>query len=270
MVSAWYGGRGPGLLATVVGSVAANYFLLAPTGSFSNAPEDLVKTVTFLIVGGQISWLSGALHSAKRRAELDAEAARRGEQLYRTLAHNFPNGAVFLLDTSMRVVLAEGAALDAAGSGADRIRDLPLMEAFPRRVLGTVAPLLRSASGGSTEIQFRDRVYLVQVVPLRGTAGVRFAGMGIAEDVTEVATARVALQQAHDELEIRVAERTAELQFQPRCWKPRAMRRSTAFSLRRMRAESSFTIVHCWNSGGFPKARLQDHGMKRLSQCDKS
>lgn len=86
MISAWYGGRGPGLFATVAGALAANYFLLGDAASFSRTPEDLTKTAVFLVVGAQISWLSGALHAAKGRAELDAQAARRGEELYRKLA----------------------------------------------------------------------------------------------------------------------------------------------------------------------------------------
>jgi PAS domain S-box-containing protein len=214
MIGAWYGGLGPGLLATAIGAVAANYFLLAPSGRFSNAPDDLTKTVTFLIVGGQMSWLSGALHAAKARAERDAEAARRGEQLYRTLAQNFPNGAVFLLDTTMRVVLAEGSAIRVAGLSPDRIRGASLPRAFPRPVLRALSSVIRATTGGATEVTFGGHVYLVQVVPLRGTAGRQFAGMGIAQDITELATARSALQAAHDQLEVRVAERTAELQFQ--------------------------------------------------------
>jgi signal transduction histidine kinase len=215
MISAWYGGRGPGLLATFAGAAAADYFVLSPSGSFSNASADLAKVATFLVVGAQISWLSGALLAAKRRAESDAEAARRSEQLYRTLAHNFPNGAVFLLDNSMRIALAEGRALTggAAGIVADHLRGAPLSRAFPRRVLMALAPLIRATAGGSTELTFHGRVYLVQVLPLRGTVGRRFAGMGIAQDITDLASARAELQAAHDQLELRVAERTAELQF---------------------------------------------------------
>src|SRR5688572_18448813 len=184
MIGAWYGGRGPGLLATIVGALAANYFLLAPTGRISDTPDAIVKTLVFVIVGGQISWLSGALYAAKRRAESDAQAARRSEQLYRTLAQNFPDGAVFLLDKVRRIVLAEGAALQTAGISADRIRGTPLTRAFPRRILATLASLIRSGAGGSKEIKFGGRVYLVQIVPLLGTAAQRFMGMGIAQDVT--------------------------------------------------------------------------------------
>src|SRR3712207_2225979 len=35
MVGAWFGGLGPGLLATALGVLAADYFFLEPVGSFS-------------------------------------------------------------------------------------------------------------------------------------------------------------------------------------------------------------------------------------------
>src|SRR3712207_1556027 len=35
MVAAWFGGLGPGLLATGLGTVAGDYFFLAPVGSFT-------------------------------------------------------------------------------------------------------------------------------------------------------------------------------------------------------------------------------------------
>src|SRR5690348_5066407 len=34
MVCAWYGGRGPGLVATLLGAVAANILTLPPSGEF--------------------------------------------------------------------------------------------------------------------------------------------------------------------------------------------------------------------------------------------
>jgi PAS domain S-box-containing protein len=83
MVSAWYGGFGPGLFATLVGAVAADYFLLHPLGQFSRGDNQLARTAVFVIVGGQISWLSGALHNAKRRAEREAHAARQSRDALR-------------------------------------------------------------------------------------------------------------------------------------------------------------------------------------------
>jgi signal transduction histidine kinase len=81
MFSAWYGGRGPGLVATILGAAAADYFLLEPVGDFYSSPTDLVRITVFVLVGLQISWLSGALRRARQLAEEDARAARRGERL---------------------------------------------------------------------------------------------------------------------------------------------------------------------------------------------
>jgi signal transduction histidine kinase len=69
MFCAWYGGRGPGLMATLLGAAAANILLLPPHSHLSDAEDELAKTLVFLIVGGEISWLSGAMYDAKQRAE---------------------------------------------------------------------------------------------------------------------------------------------------------------------------------------------------------
>lgn len=86
MIAAWYGGTGPGLLATLVSVFVADYFLLLPRGRFSYSNGDIPNIVVFMLVGAQISWLSGALYRSKRRAESDAELARQSEQSYRTLS----------------------------------------------------------------------------------------------------------------------------------------------------------------------------------------
>ncbi|HEX4796442.1 MAG TPA: DUF4118 domain-containing protein [Humisphaera sp.] len=81
MFSAWFGGTGPGLFATAVGAIAADWFILPPAGMFSILPEDVAKFGVFLVIGAQISWLSGALHSERIRAQRDALLAREGERL---------------------------------------------------------------------------------------------------------------------------------------------------------------------------------------------
>ena len=74
MLSAWYGGFGPGLLCTVVATVVADYFLIEPVGQFTSSPDDLPTITVFLFSGIVISWLSGALRTARYRAEADAQA----------------------------------------------------------------------------------------------------------------------------------------------------------------------------------------------------
>jgi serine phosphatase RsbU (regulator of sigma subunit)/anti-sigma regulatory factor (Ser/Thr protein kinase) len=56
VLSAWYGGFGPGLLAAVFSALAADYFLLEPRYSLSLAnPTHWVALILFLIIGSFIS-----------------------------------------------------------------------------------------------------------------------------------------------------------------------------------------------------------------------
>ncbi|HTG32474.1 MAG TPA: ATP-binding protein [Thermoanaerobaculia bacterium] len=85
MAAAWYGGFGPGLLATGLSAVAANFFFIPPTFSF-HVPN-LSSAVQIGIFGGIgvfISLLNERLHRARRGAEVMAlESLRREEALRR-------------------------------------------------------------------------------------------------------------------------------------------------------------------------------------------
>src|SRR5271165_4079571 len=91
--AAWYGGFGPGLLATVLTALVAAFFLFEPRFTFAIArPGDQLATSLFLVVGGFISWLGEMILRANRRlekraAELDRlnESLRQSEERYRSL-----------------------------------------------------------------------------------------------------------------------------------------------------------------------------------------
>src|SRR5215204_7670906 len=61
MVSAWYGGFGPGLLATVLAILATDYFFLYPIGSFSGLSLESTPLVVFLLEGTLVSVLAAGL-----------------------------------------------------------------------------------------------------------------------------------------------------------------------------------------------------------------
>lgn len=88
MVSAWYGGLGPGVLSSVLSVLAGNYFLMEPARSFSlSSPTDWLRVGAFLVTAGVVSSLSEAMHEARRQAELQArEAERRRRELEHAMA----------------------------------------------------------------------------------------------------------------------------------------------------------------------------------------
>ncbi|MDB4950771.1 MAG: Chemotaxis protein methyltransferase CheR [Gemmatimonadetes bacterium] len=76
VLAAWYGGRGPGLLASALSVPAIDYFLLEPHLSVVITPDGVVKLGVFALSGLLASALSDRLHHARWRAEEAAADAR--------------------------------------------------------------------------------------------------------------------------------------------------------------------------------------------------
>jgi len=105
MISVWYGGLGPGLLATVAAGLATDYFFLQPTSSFSGFSLETVPLLVFFLEGTLVCLLVEALRAARSRAEgstLEAERQRehlrRSEEYFRSLVESMRNYAIFMLD----------------------------------------------------------------------------------------------------------------------------------------------------------------------------
>jgi PAS domain S-box-containing protein len=141
-----------------------------------------------------------------RRQQAEAEL-RQSEERYRTLAQNFPNGAVILFDHDLRYVLADGAGLAAVGLSKEMLEGHTIWEVFPRAVVAQIEAPYRAALAGqanSSEVEFAGRVYLVHTLPLTNARGEIFAAMAVTQDITE-------RKHAFELLERRVAERTHQL-----------------------------------------------------------
>src|SRR2546427_12248579 len=77
MLSAWFGGFGPGFLTTLLSALAMDYFWLPPTFAFGmREPGDLVGFVLFLGVGLLVSVLNARLLRAQRHARAAAAELR--------------------------------------------------------------------------------------------------------------------------------------------------------------------------------------------------
>ena len=81
VISAWFGGFGPGLLAVALGTLSADYFFLTPVGAFTELGDrKLSLLILFVVQGVLISWLVHALHSARQRAEASKLEVERHRQ----------------------------------------------------------------------------------------------------------------------------------------------------------------------------------------------
>src|SRR5207253_4276085 len=74
MLSSWFGGAGPGLLATTLSSLAFYYYFLPPMYSFAAKPEEIPRFLAFTVSALFVGSLSAAQRSATeslRRARDD-------------------------------------------------------------------------------------------------------------------------------------------------------------------------------------------------------
>jgi PAS domain S-box-containing protein len=86
-ISAWYGGLGPGLAATLLSALAADFFFLPPEGQIG--PRDLsegLRLLLFVLEGALVTLLSVALRASRRRSQAAAADVASGkERLWRLL-----------------------------------------------------------------------------------------------------------------------------------------------------------------------------------------
>jgi len=85
MVSAWYGGWKPGLVATAFALTVSSYFSLEHAKTGADYQKAIIHLGLFVIVALLICWFNAALRSAQ-------EGLRRSEMNFRSLVTNAPYG----------------------------------------------------------------------------------------------------------------------------------------------------------------------------------
>lgn len=81
MVGAWFGGVGPGLVATALSAMLSWYLFLDPQYSLAlDSFGQGLRLVIFVSEGALISSLVGAMLSARRRAEANMLEIKRGNR----------------------------------------------------------------------------------------------------------------------------------------------------------------------------------------------
>ncbi|WP_219907612.1 PAS domain-containing protein [Aphanothece hegewaldii] len=165
MVSAWYGGWNAGLLATILSTLAINYFFIEPINSFEIANIGTIARLSaFLIAAGLISSLnqsrSNALKKSQEALETLQETIEREqeakEQLEKVLS--ITNDGVYVLDRNWQFTYVNERYCEMIDMERSELLGQNIWELFPAAV-GTEADLkFRLAIREQTPIQF-DYLY---------------------------------------------------------------------------------------------------------------
>ncbi len=168
MVSAWFGGLGPGILATVLAALITDYFFLYPRGSFSGLSPQAAPLAAFLIEGGLVSFLASSLRSATARAEASAQEARghenslrTSEERFRMLVEGVKDYAIFMLSPEGRV--------ESWNEGAKRIEGYRAEEILGRHfsVFYTEADIERGHPQGELRVAASEGRYEEEGIRVR-------------------------------------------------------------------------------------------------------
>ena len=162
------------------------------------------------------------IRDVTRRKETD-KSLRRSESLYRAIARNFPNGAVYVFDRDLRFQVAEGQNLILLGYSREQLEGKTIWESLDEETLRIVEPRYRRVLAGERltyETRFRERIMLSHYTPFRDEAGEVMGGLVVAVDITDRKQAEDALRKSQEELralneslEARIHERTARLEL---------------------------------------------------------
>lgn len=140
MVSARYGGMGPGLLAITLAALVSDYFFLVPLYSFfRQSSGQNLRLCLFVVEGVLISSLSAALHTARQRAEVSKLKSQRHQEdlhqtqeRYRLLIGGVRDYAIFMLDLDGYVVSWNTGAERIHGYRAEEVIGQHFARFYPR------------------------------------------------------------------------------------------------------------------------------------------
>ena len=110
MVSAWYGGWKPGVVATAFALTVSAYFSLAGEHTSAQLQTAIIRLSLFFFIAMAICWLNAALRSVQ-------ENLRRSELNFRSLVTNAPYG-ICRCDATGKILDANPAFLELLGYSA--------------------------------------------------------------------------------------------------------------------------------------------------------
>jgi len=201
MLASWYGGWGPGILATALSATAAIAWLLGPLSLRPSDMANLISCVFFVIIGVLIAGLNESFLADERRHR---EIADRLRARYLDLAELATSRLAAIVESSEDAVIGKDLErrITSWNRGAERLFGYSSAEAIGRPIT-TILPddrldeeehvLARIRAGErvepfETERRRRDGTTVavsVSMSPIRSPAGTIVGTSVIARDITE-------------------------------------------------------------------------------------
>jgi PAS domain S-box-containing protein len=226
-INTWYGSIISGLTSVFLAALASYYFFTDPSSTL-----DSLESVLFVIEGLLISALTANFQSSTQQSDTEKTAAqinlkdllqsqrslRQGEELYRTLTQNLPNGVVFLFDRDMRFMGAEGTELQIFGLPKEEFQGKTLHEIVLPETYELIEPVYRSTLQGTPmciEIPYKNQLYLIQTFPVKDENSKILRGLAIFQNVTNRKQAEAKIIKLNQALNRRVKELQTLLEVIP-------------------------------------------------------
>lgn len=201
MVSSWYGGIGPGLLATVLAAVTSKYFFVPPLYSLALSSYNIVGLVNFVLVALLISTLNAALRSANQQAEVALAKLRASEERYRRLIDT-ANEGIWTLDALGRINYVNSRVVQMLGYSVEEMLERSVFDFIDSVSHLEAQRQIERRQQGMTEqhdVQFRRQDgsvlwAIVSTSPILGKTGELVGTLAMITDVTDRKQAEEALQ----------------------------------------------------------------------------
>ena len=155
--------------------------IISHTFSYENNPADLIIILDI---------------TERKKVE---EELKTSEKRFRTIAENFPNGAIVLYDHDLRYLLAEGEIIEKVGLTSEKMVGNNLRDLVTDEYYNALAPHYKAALNGEThrfEFEFGGIIHDTSTLPIKDSDGNIIAGMSISQDITERKKADKALRES--------------------------------------------------------------------------
>ncbi|MHB9029985.1 MAG: PAS domain-containing protein [Candidatus Latescibacterota bacterium] len=157
---------------------------------------------------GQVVGVTGVSMDITERKRSE-EALRESEVLYRAIAQNFPDGAIYVFDHDLRFRVADGKAMSRLGFSREQLEGKVIWEATDEetyRILEERYPKVLAGETMHFETSIKGKIFSSDYVPIRDERGNITAGMVVSHDITDRKLAEEALRAAEETARQRLME----------------------------------------------------------------